>query len=149
MAAIQRLRSSCSSCSSWLLVAIVGVAGPIETTRAQSAGPRFEVASVRINTSSERPRLRVRAVPDAGRLTITGLLVQDVIQSAYGLRPFELEVFSAAALERRGTTAPSGVDPNGPPLATALVDQLGLKFESKRAPISVVVIDRIDTLILD
>src|SRR4029434_2904820 len=59
---------------------------------------------------------------------------------------FTPEVFSAAALERRGTTAPPNVDPNGPPLATALVDQLGLKLEAKRAPISVVVIDRIDML---
>jgi uncharacterized protein (TIGR03435 family) len=62
---------------------------------------------------------------------------------------FSPEVFSAAALERRGTTAPPGVDPNGPPLATALVDQLGLKLEGKRTPIEVVVIDRIEKLIED
>jgi uncharacterized protein (TIGR03435 family) len=279
-----------------ILVAIVAVTGAIETARAQSTEPRFEVASVRINTSNERPRLRVRAVPDAGRLTITSMLVRDVIQSAYGLQPFELvangspilkqridvvakaatpttvaemqqmlrplleerftlavhremremdalllvrvnstrlgpkitpttlkclgvgttnafafdpdaapnakdrcgvmpsdgpgrivangiemrglanelpsqgrpivdmtgltgrydvdltftpEVFSAAALERRGTAAPPGVDPNGPPLATALADQLGLKLEAKRAPIAVVVIDRIEKLLED
>ena len=279
-----------------ILAATVVVAGAIEIARAQSAEPRFEVASVRLNTSNERVRLRVRAIPDAGRLTITGLLVQEVIQSAYGLQTFQLvgngspvlkqridivakaatpttvaemqqmlrplleerfklavhremrdmdalllvrvnntrlgpkitpttltcagvgttnafafnpdaapnakdrcgvmptdgpgrivangiemrglanelpsqgrpivdmtgltgrydvdltftpEAFSAAALERRGTTAPPGVDPNGPPLATALADQLGLKLDARRAPIEVVVVDRIETLIAD
>jgi uncharacterized protein (TIGR03435 family) len=62
---------------------------------------------------------------------------------------FTPEVFSAAALERRGTTALPGVDPNGPPLATALADQLGLKLEGRRAPIEVVVIDQIEALIAD
>jgi uncharacterized protein (TIGR03435 family) len=54
-----------------------------------------------------------------------------------------------AALARRGTTAPPNVDHNGPPLATALADQLGLKLEARRAPIQVVVIDRIEKLIED
>ncbi|HEY7185344.1 MAG TPA: TIGR03435 family protein [Vicinamibacterales bacterium] len=286
-----------SAVSGLMLVATVAVVGTIETTRAQSAAPHFEVASVRIHTSNERVRFRVRAIPDAGRLTLTGMGVQEVIQSAYGLQSFELvtngspiltqridvvakaptpatvaemqqmlrplleerfklavhretreidalllvranttrlgpkirptalscagvgttnlfaidpqaepnakdrcgvmptdgpgrivangidmralagelgpsqgrpvvdktglegrydidltytpEIFSAAALQRRGTTAPPNVDPNGPPLATALVDQLGLKLEGKRAPIEVVVIDRIETLIED
>jgi uncharacterized protein (TIGR03435 family) len=294
MTAMPRLISSCSS---WLLVATLAIAGAIEIARAQSAGPHFEVASVRLNTSNERVRFRVRAIPDAGRLTLTGMVVQEVIQSAYGLQSFELvtngspilkqridvvakapasatvaemqqmlrplleerfklavhretremdalllvrvntarlgpkikpsvlscagvgttnlfaidpqaepnardrcgvmptdgpgrivangidmralagelgpsqgrpvvdktglegrydidftytpEPFSAAALQRRGTTAPPNVDPNGPPLATALADQLGLKLEGKRAPIEVVVIDRIETLIAD
>jgi uncharacterized protein (TIGR03435 family) len=34
-------------------------------------------------------------------------------------------------------------------LATALADQLGLKLEARRAPIQVVVIDRIEKLIED
>ena len=59
------------------------------------------------------------------------------------------EIFSAAANARRGTTPPPNVDPNGPPLATALVDQLGLKLEATRAPIAVIVIDRIEMLIAD
>jgi len=280
-----------------MLVAIVAVVCAIQTSQAQSAAPHFEVASVRINTSNERVRFRVRSIPDTGRLTLTGMLVQEVIQSAYGLQSFELvtngspilkqridvvakaatpasvaqmqqmlrplleerfklavhretremdalllvrvntarlgpkirptglsctgvgttnlfaidpqaepnakdrcgvmptdgpgrivangidmralagelgpsqgrpvvdktglegrydidftytpEPFSADALQRRGTTAPPNVDPNGPPLATALVDQLGLKLEGTRAPIEVVVIDRIEALIAD
>jgi len=56
------------------------------------------------------------------------------------------EVFSAAALARRGAAAPPHVDPDGPPLPTALRDQLGLKLEARRLPLSVLVIDSIDPL---
>jgi len=59
------------------------------------------------------------------------------------------EAFTAAGLARRGATAFPGVDPNGPPLATALADQLGVKLESRRAPVSVLVIDRLESLIPD
>jgi len=286
-----------------LVLAVLAAICAIDAARAQpaqtatAAAPRFEVASVRLNTSNERVRFRVRAIPDAGRLTLSGMGVQEVIQSAYGLQSFELvtngspilkqridvvakaamptsvaemqrmlqplleerfklavhretremdalvlvrvtearlgpkikrttlncvgvgttnlfaidpqaepnakdrcgvmptdgpgrivangidmralagelgpsqgrpvvdrtglegrydvdlsytpEIFSAAALARRGTTAPPNVDPNGPPLATALADQLGLKLDAKRAPIEVLVIDRIEKLIED
>jgi uncharacterized protein (TIGR03435 family) len=57
------------------------------------------------------------------------------------------EAFSAAALAQRpGSTPPPGVDPSGPQLPTALQDQLGLKFESARAPVEVLVIDRAEPL---
>jgi uncharacterized protein (TIGR03435 family) len=59
------------------------------------------------------------------------------------------EAFTPAALARRNTTAPDGVNPDGPPLITALEDQLGLKVEARRATVSVVVIDRIEPLIPD
>jgi len=59
------------------------------------------------------------------------------------------EAFTAASLAQRGGTAPDGVDPNGPPLFTALQDQLGLKVEERKAIVSVIVIDRIDPLIPD
>ena len=53
------------------------------------------------------------------------------------------EAFSAATLAQRpGATPPPGVDPSGPPLPTALQDQLGLKFDSTRAAVEVLVIDR-------
>jgi len=59
------------------------------------------------------------------------------------------EAFSAASLAQRGATAPDGVDPGGPPLFTALQDQLGLKVEEHKATVAVVVIDRIEALIPD
>jgi len=57
------------------------------------------------------------------------------------------EAFSAASLAQRpGSTPPPGVDPAGPPLPTALQDQLGLKFESRREAVEVLVIDRAEPL---
>ena len=271
--------------------------GAITVARQNAAAPAFDVVSVRINESNERPRSRVNAVPQTGRLTLTGMTVQELIQSAYSVQSFELiangsavlkqrvdvvakaagpatvaemqrmlqpmleqrfklathremremdallmvrtgerlgpkiksstldcrglgtttifamnvatpqapkdqpcgfipadgpgriiangiematlagnlavslgrpvldttrldgrydvdltytpEAFTAAGLARRGATAVPGVDPNGPPLATGLVDQLGLKLESRRAPVSVLVIDRLEPLIPD
>ena len=57
------------------------------------------------------------------------------------------DAFSAAALAQRpGGTVPPGVDPNGPPLATALAEQLGLKLEPIKAPIEVLVITHAEPL---
>ena len=53
-------------------------------------------------------------------------------------------IFSSDAPDRR--TPPPGVDPSGPPLLTALQDQLGLKLQPVRAPIEVVVIDHAEPL---
>ena len=58
------------------------------------------------------------------------------------------EAFSAAALAQRpGAPRQPDVDPDGPPLVTALPQQLGLKLESIRASVEVVVVDHIEALI--
>jgi uncharacterized protein (TIGR03435 family) len=44
---------------------------------------------------------------------------------------------------------PPGVDPNGPPIFTALQEQLGLKLESTKAPYDIVVIDHAEMPTLD
>lgn len=44
-------------------------------------------------------------------------------------------------------TPPPGippVDPNGPPLVTALQEQLGLKVEAAKGPVDVLVIDSVE-----
>ena len=54
------------------------------------------------------------------------------------------EAFTAASLAARNGTPMPGVDPNGPPLVTALEQQAGLRLQPIKAPIEVVVIDRIE-----
>ena len=43
-----------------------------------------------------------------------------------------------------GAETPPGYDPNGPPLTTALQQQLGLKLESRKELVDLLVIDRIE-----
>jgi bla regulator protein blaR1 len=45
--------------------------------------------------------------------------------------------------------APPPVDPNAPTLFTALQEQLGLKLDSQRGPVDVVVIDRVEQPVAD
>jgi len=57
------------------------------------------------------------------------------------------EALSAAALAQRQGGAPAsaaGVDPNGPSLFQALQDQLGLKLESRKIPLDIMVIDHVE-----
>ena len=84
-----------------LLTASTGAHVAAQDNAALSVTPRFDVASVRINTSNERPRLRLRAIPETGTLTITGMTVQEVIQSAYAITPFELVTNGSPILKQR------------------------------------------------
>ena len=58
-------------------------------------------------------------------------------------------VFASDGLARQPRETPAGVDPAGPPLITALREQLGLKLEPIRAPIGVVVIDHAEPMNVD
>jgi uncharacterized protein (TIGR03435 family) len=62
------------------------------------------------------------------------------------------EALSAAALAQRQGGAPAlaaAVDPNGPNLFQALQDQLGLKLESRKIPLDIMVIDHVEPPIPD
>jgi bla regulator protein blaR1 len=43
-----------------------------------------------------------------------------------------------------GTEAPPPVDPSGPSIFTALQEQLGLRLESSKGPVEVIVIDSVE-----
>ena len=65
---------------------------------------------------------------------------------------FEL-TYAPEAIGRGGPPLINGgpvtVDPNAPNLFTALQEQLGLKLDSQRGPVEVVVIDRIEQPVAD
>lgn len=51
--------------------------------------------------------------------------------------------------QQPGASPPPGIDANAPELFTAIQEQLGLKLQSTRAPIEMVVVDSVDRLIDD
>jgi len=76
-----------AAAATWV-VAVPLVIGMVQSS---AAGAKFEVASVKLNKSTERqPQRQFKAVPASGRLTVTGMTVRSVIQGAYGLQPYQL-----------------------------------------------------------
>ena len=99
-----------------------------------------------------------------GRIQMGGFLVSEFARSLQGLAgrlvlnrtglkgPYDLEL--TFAQDRPNGPLPPGVelppvDPNAPNLFTALQEQLGLKLESTKAPIEVLVIDSVEQPSLD
>jgi len=76
----------------FVMVPLVAVCATHTSVHAQSPGiPRFEIASVKFNQSSDRrPQAQFQAFPAAGRLVITGMTLRSLIQGAYNLQRFEL-----------------------------------------------------------
>jgi len=61
-----------------------------------------------------------------------------------GLFDFELKWTPDTLLRQPLDAPPLNIDPNGPSVFTAIQEQLGLRLESTRGPIEVVVIDRVE-----
>jgi uncharacterized protein (TIGR03435 family) len=61
-----------------------------------------------------------------------------------GLFDFELKWTPDTIPQVPADAPPLNIDPNGPSIFTALQEQLGLKLDSARGPVDVVVIDRVE-----
>jgi hypothetical protein len=83
------------------IVSLLSFGASVDGQTSVSPKAAFDVVSVRINESTERPRVRVSAVRQTGRLTLTSMTVQELIQSAYILHPFELIGNGSAVLKQR------------------------------------------------
>ena len=108
----------------------------------------------------ERPQCGMRVSPNqivAGGVTlaqITPMLsqfTQRIVIDRTGLEgtfdidlTFTLDGVPNAPPPPPGGPPPPPADPNGPSLFTALQEQLGLKLESERAPVEVLVIDHVE-----
>ena len=87
----------------------------------------------------------IGTVPGRMVLDRTGLTGRFDIDLTYTPSAFTTE----ALAQRPGATPPPGVDPSGPPLITALREQLGLRLDPVRAPVEVLVIEHVEPPAID
>ena len=83
----------------------------------------------------------VTATPMSQLIPLLSLLTVRQIVDKTGLTGL-YDFTMTFALEAPGPDAPPPVDPNAPSIFTAIQEQLGLKLESARGPVDVLVIDR-------
>ena len=106
----------------------------------------------------ERPQCGMRVAPNqvvAGGASLTQLtqmlsqFTQRIVIDRTGLKGgFDIDLTFTPERMPQGPPPPGAppitIDPNGPSLFTALQEQLGLKLESERAPVDVLVIDHVE-----
>ena len=106
----------------------------------------------------ERPQCGMRVAPNqvmAGGTSLTQLtqmlsqFTQRIVIDRTGLKgTFDIDLTFTPERMPQGPPPPGAppltIDPNGPSLFTALQEQLGLKLESERAPVEVLVIDHVE-----
>jgi uncharacterized protein (TIGR03435 family) len=106
----------------------------------------------------ERPPCGMRVAPNqvmAGGMPLAQLtqmlsqFTQRVVIDRTGLEgTFDIDLTFTPERMPQGAPPPGAppisIDPNGPSLFTALQEQLGLKLESERAPVEVLVIDHVE-----
>jgi uncharacterized protein (TIGR03435 family) len=106
----------------------------------------------------ERPTCGMRLAPGriiAGGATVAQLtqmlsqLAQRIVVDKTGLGgAYDIDLTFTPDRMPQGAPPPGvpmpSIDPNGPSLFTALQEQLGLKLDSQRAPIEVIVIDHVE-----
>ena len=82
--------------------------------------------------------------PQGERIIVTGRVFDD---SGRPVPRTLIEIWQANAAGRYRHSKdnhPAPLDPNGPSLFTAIQDQLGLRLESQRGPVEIIVIDRVE-----
>lgn len=106
----------------------------------------------------ERPTCGMRMAPNqvqAGGMSLVALTqflsqsTQRIVVDRTGLEgTYDIDLTFTPDRMPQGTPPPGvpmpSIDPNGPSLFTALQEQLGLKLESERAPVEVIVIDHVE-----
>jgi uncharacterized protein (TIGR03435 family) len=120
-------------------------ARPVDSTTAQAeyAGCSPQLSLARLKMSGVRISFLASG--------LTRILERPVVDktSLAGIFDMELSWTPDPTMMPNGVTSPSNVPSGGPSIFTALEEQLGLKVLSDRAPVDVLVVDRLNTLKLD
>ena len=105
------------------------------------------VAALPVFPQSQRPTFEVASMPPAAMLG--GQLRRKVIDKTNLPGKFDYTLTWSGssspipALPPAGGDAPTAAEPAGPSIFTAIQEQLGLRLESTRGPVEVVVIDSV------
>jgi uncharacterized protein (TIGR03435 family) len=93
-----------------------------------------------------RGRTMAQLAESLSRLSNTGSSLNRLIVDRTGLEgQYDVTLkFTPENIPPGNVPGFPAVDPNGPSIFTALQEQLGLKLDSQRAPVNVLVIDRAD-----
>jgi uncharacterized protein (TIGR03435 family) len=115
---------------------------------ATAKGPEGCGSSVGPGFIRSRGRTMAQFAESLAQLTNTGSSLNRLIVDRTGLEGlYEVTLkFTPENIPPSGPT-PAGfqpVDPNGPSIFTALQEQLGLKLDAQRAPVNVLVVDRVE-----
>ena len=118
---------------------------------ATAKGPDGCGSSVGPGFIRSRGRTMAQFAESLSRLTNTGSSLNRLIVDKTGLEgQYDVTLkFTPENIPPAGGPPPPGfpaVDPNGPSIFTALQEQLGLKLDSQRAPVDVLVVDRAERL---
>ena len=120
------------------------------TDCATRKGPDGCGSSVGPGFIRSRGRTMAQFAESLSRLTMTGSSLNRLIVDKTGLEGlYEVTLkFTPENMPPPGAAPPGfpAVDPNGPSIFTALQEQLGLKLDSQRAPVEVLVVDRAEPL---
>ena len=113
---------------------------------ATAKGPEGCGSSVGPGFIRSRGRTMAQFAESLSQLTITGSSLNRLIVDRTGLEGrYEVTLkFTPENIPPPGPTPPGfpALDPNGPSIFTALQEQLGLKLDSQRAAVNVLVVDR-------
>ena len=123
-----------------LLISILFATAALPAQERQVTSPFVEVVSVKENKSGERSVAAARSGAP-GRFGASNMTLRLLINAAYGGIPTS-RIFGGPDWTDTVRFDVEGIgDPTRPSIFTAVQDQLGLKLESTKAPLDVIVIE--------
>ena len=128
------LQPASEDCAAILAAARRGVRPPLSAT----GKPTCDISvSPGLVTGGTQPMSLLASV-------LSGVLQRVVVDRTNLTGSYDLKLVFAPETNPQGSADPPAVDSNAPSIFTALQEQLGLKLESTRGPVDVLVIDHVE-----